>query len=122
MFSWNELWSIVLILAVRPEFAFWKASMTAWMAAFGTASDWLEPTVTVPVAAPPPEPLPPAPPQAARSAGEARSVPAPTAPRSRVRRLTPRTEAGTRLARYSASEAGRVMTVSFDAAGACGWR
>ena len=106
MFSWKELWSIVLILAVRPELAFWKASMTAWMAAFGTASDWLEPSVTVPVAAPPAD--------AARrrhrrrraSEGAASRVPAPRAPRSRVRRLTPRTEAGTRLARYSASEVG----------------
>src|SRR6478672_6333121 len=111
MFSWKELWSIVLILVVRPGLAFWKASMTDWMAAFGTASDWLEPTVTVPVAAPPEEeePLPP-PPHAARSEGAASRVPAPRAPRSRVRRLTPRTEAGTRLARYSASEVGRVMT------------
>src|SRR5690242_12637002 len=109
MFSWKELWSIVLILAVRPEFAFWKASMTAWIAAFGTAPDWLEPTVTVPVAAPPPEPPLPPPPQAASSEGAASRALAPTAPRRRVLRLTPRTEAGTRLARYSASEAGRDM-------------
>src|SRR5687768_7800851 len=113
MFSWKELWSIVLILAVRPELAFWKASMTDWIAAFGTASDWLEPTVTVPVAAPPGV-VPPSPPHAARSDGAASRVPAPTAPRRRVRRLTPRTEAGTRLARYSASEFGRVIRVSFD--------
>src|SRR3954469_12364506 len=102
MFSWKELWSIVLTLAVSPELAFWKASMTAWMAAFGTASDWLEPTVTVPVAAPVPELPEPPPPQAASRAGAASRVLAPTAPRRRVRRLTPRTEGGTRLARYSA--------------------
>src|SRR6476469_9086657 len=114
MFSWNELWSIVLILAVIPELALWKASMTAWMAAFGTASDWLEPTVTVPLAEPVDE-EPPLPPQAARSEGAARRVPAPRAPRRRVRRLTPRTEAGTRLARYSASEAGRDMRSPLNA-------
>ena len=28
MFSWNELWSIVLILTVSPLLAFWKASIT----------------------------------------------------------------------------------------------
>src|SRR5689334_7243762 len=114
MFSWNVLWSIVLILTVRPELAFWKASITDWTAAFGTASDWFEPSVTVPVALPV-DVLPPPPPQAASRDGAASRVPAPRAPRSRVRRLTPRTEGGTRLARYSASEAGRVMTVSFDA-------
>src|SRR5512141_2845336 len=114
MFSWKELWSIVLILTVSPEFALWNASMTDWIAAFGTASDWLEPTVTVPVAAPPVEVEPPLPPHAASSDGAARRVLAPRAPRSTVRRLTPRTEAGTRLARYSASEVGRVIRVSFD--------
>ena len=36
----------------QAGFAFWNASTTLWMAAFGTASDWLEPSVTVPVAAP----------------------------------------------------------------------
>src|SRR6478609_7815672 len=114
MFSWKELWSIVLILTVIALFALWKASITLWTAAFGTASDWLEPRVTVPVALLDDEDEPP-PPQAASSAGAASSVPAPSAPLSTLRRLTPRTDAGTRLARYSASVAGRVMTVSFDA-------
>src|SRR5690348_430569 len=118
MFSWKELWSMVLILTVSPELALWKASMTDWTAALGTASDWLDPRVTVPVAAPPPAPPPP--PQAASTEGTTRRVLAPRAPRRMVRRLTPRTEGGTRPARYSASVAGRVISVSFDTGGQCG--
>src|SRR5438552_15404099 len=99
MFSWKVLWSIVLILTETALVALWNASISAWTAAFGTASDWLDPRLTVPEAAP--VLVPPFPPQAASSDGAASSVPAPRAPRSRVRRLTPPTEAGTRLARQA---------------------
>ncbi len=46
-------------------------------------------------------------------------APTPSAPRSRVRRSTPRTEVGTMRARYSASLEGRVIAVSFDAVPGC---
>ena len=100
---------MVLILTVSPGLAFWKASITAWTAAFGTASDWLDPRVTVPVAFPVAE-VPESPPQADSRVGAARRVPAPSAPRKRVRRETPLTEAGTRLARYSSWVVGRDMS------------
>src|SRR5688500_5147685 len=104
---------MVLILTVSPVLAFWKASATDWTAAFGTASDWFEPRDTVPVATPE---VPPSPLHAASNDGAAKRVPAPSAPRRMVRRLTPRTDGGTRLARYSASVLGRGITVSFDVA------
>src|SRR6266496_3076189 len=72
MFSWNELWSIVLILTDGPE----KPFITEAMAFLGTSSDQLEPSVTW--SPPLPEPLP----QAAKPA----SAPAPSMPCNRVRR------------------------------------
>src|SRR5215207_5813101 len=116
MFSWKVLWSTVLILTVVPEFALEKASMYALTAPLGTGSDWLEPTVTVPDTAPVGTPEPPELSElhAARPPAPSRA-PTPRAPRSRVRRSTPRTEGGTMRARYSASLVGRVIAVSFDA-------
>src|SRR3954453_12236351 len=106
MFSWNVLWSMVLIFTVRPLLAFWNASMTDCRAALGAASDELEPRLTVPVAGavpPPPPPLGEELLHAARRGGAARGAPAPRAPRSSVRRDIPAVEVGTRRARYSAS-------------------
>ena|SRR6476469_2604379 len=113
MFSWNELWSIVLIFTVSPLFAFWKASITDWTAALGVASDWLEPRLTVPVAGAVPPPLLPDGLlllHEASSGGAARRAPAPRAPRRTDRRDTPAAEEGTMRARYSASVEGRAMT------------
>src|SRR5437016_517776 len=50
MLFWNVLWSTVLIFGVRPVAAP-AAANSAANAAFGTASEPLEPMVTVPVAA-----------------------------------------------------------------------
>src|SRR6478609_4957925 len=110
---------MVLIFTVRPLLALVKASMTCCTPALGTASDWFDPTVTVP---PPPPPPPVALPllpldelQDASSGGVASSALAPRAPRRSVRRDIPLAEVGTMRARYSASVEGRAMTWgSFD--------
>jgi len=53
MFSWKELWSIVFVTTVTPLLCAWYARTFSAKAFFGTASDWLEPTVTFPLAGEP---------------------------------------------------------------------
>ena len=87
MFSWKVLWSIVFVTTVSPGLAFWNAATSEATAAFGTASDWFDPSLTVPLAAPPPLAEPPLLPTHAESRlGRANAAPATPAPRSRARR------------------------------------
>src|SRR5512142_708328 len=115
MFSWNVLWSTVFTLTVMPELAVLKAASTSSSAFFGTGSEALDPSVSVPdAAAVPPPPLDP--PQAASTAGRPKAAPAPSAAvlNSDRRPITPpETDVGTIRAKYSASVAGRVMGASF---------
>src|SRR3954451_1706333 len=109
MFSWKFSWLTVLILICRPVF-FEASSRSFAYTAFGCASDWLEPNVTVP----PAEDAPPLlvalevlPPHAASRAATPPAAPSPRPPRSTDRRLRAATDGGTRRARYSASDWGR---------------
>src|ERR1700720_4770161 len=52
MSAWKVWWSLVLTLTVTAGVFAWKAVYTAWNAFFGTASEALEPSETVPEAAP----------------------------------------------------------------------
>src|SRR5437879_7925414 len=83
MFCWNAWWSTIFCLTVRPEDLL-NASITAWYAFFGTASDPLEPRVTtlelLPLLLPPP--------QAANSGAAAASPATPPIPFSSARRLS----------------------------------
>ena len=112
MFSWNVLWSTVLILTVLPD-EVWKAATCAASDFLGVASDEYEPRVIVPLADPPLAAAPPLLllPQAARRPGMLRAAAPPTAPLNSVLRFSDvaATDVGTIRAKYSASDCGRDM-------------
>ena len=72
MFSWKVLWSTVLTLVFTPVLAGEARRRRLATAFFGTASDWLDPTVTVPVGLAAGPALPLGPPRRAAAGSEQR--------------------------------------------------
>ena len=104
MFSWNVLWSTVLMVTVTPDDVL-KPSITLARTSLGFGSDWFEPSETLFASPPEPESESESPHPA--SAPVPSSAPAPAAPASSERRFRPATDGGTSRARYSACERGR---------------
>src|SRR4051794_19374738 len=104
MFSWNVLWSTVLIATVMPD-AVWKVDPTLARTSLGFGSDWLEPSDTV-LEVEPVDFLSSSPQAASRPRVPSR-VARPPGPRSSERGLTRATEEGPSRARYSSWVRGR---------------